>query len=246
MLIIGVKRRLNQKIKIVVPVYNDFQAFCKLINNIRNYLFIYNHNIDFVIVDDTPSYFLCNEIEYKINESGLDNKIKYMRGSGNYGDSLIKGIMRSGDFDKLITMDIDHPFYLIPDIISLLDVSDIVVGNDLNNNDERKVTKWLLKKTLGIDIPHPTCGLIGFNKDVLGKNCLTDKTIKFHRALSKKDIVHVEFIYMCMKKELMISSIDFDTSNSEIKHNYNLKRNIVWLKDLAVVILFDKLFNWYQ
>lgn len=233
---------MTQKVKVVIPIYNDIESFCKLIYNIKNYLFMYNYDISFTIVDDSPN----DNIEKIVAYSGVNSKIRYMRGNNNYGDSLLMGMMRTQDYNKLIIMDIDHPFYLIPDIISLLDVNDIIVGNDINNNNERKVTKWILRKTLGIDIPHPTCGLIGFNRDVLGCGCLTDKTINFYKVLSKRDIVHVEFIYMCIKKELIISSVDFDTSNSEIKHNYNFKRNIIWLNDLAKVILYDRLLNWYQ
>jgi hypothetical protein len=231
-----------KRINIVVPIYNDFDAFQRLIDNVKNYLFLFNYDVHFNIVDDTPNY----EIENIIEKNKLSSIMKYNRGVNNYGGSVVTGILRSGKWNKLILMDVDHPFYLLPEIISLLDVNDMIIGNDINSNDERKVTKWLLRNLLGINIPHPTCGYMGFNKDILGNECLTDKTIKFFNALSNGDMVHVEFLYMCMKKKLSIGIIDFDTSNTNIKHNYNFVRNLKWLKDLLMTVFMDRVFNWYE
>lgn len=239
-----------KRVNVIVPIYEDFNAFKKLLDNINNYLFMFNHNIKFMVVDDTPPtfnyYIRTDVIKEMIETNKLANIVRYIRGSGNYGKSVIRGILRSDEFDKLILMDVDHPFNLLPDIISLLDVNDIVIGNDINSNNERKVTKWLLKNTLGITVPHPTCGYMGFNKDVMGKGCLTDKTIKFHRALSNRDMVHVEFLYMCIKKNLLVGVIDFSTRGVEIKHNYGYMRNLEWLYDLFRTIFYDMVFNWYR
>lgn len=217
--------------------------------NIKNCLFMLNYNIRFIVVDDTPRtprLFMVNGIEDIIEKNKLINVIRYIRGSGNYGKSVLRGMLRCGDYDKLILMDVDHPFYLLSDIISLLDVNDIVIGNDINSNNERKVTKWLLRNLLGITMPHPTCGYMGFNKDVLGNECFTDKTIKFFNALSNRDMVHVEFLYMCMKKNLSVGVADFSTKDTGIKHNYNYMRSLKWLKDLLVTVFMDRIFNWYE
>lgn len=235
-----------KKVNIIIPIYKDFNAFQKLMDNIKNYLFMFDYDISFIVVDDTPSLFMINEIEGMIEKNKLTNIIRYMRGCGNYGKSVLMGMLRGAECDKLILMDVDHPFYLLPDIISLLNVTDVVIGNDINSNDERKVTKWLLKHLLGIDVPHPTCGYMGFNKDVLGYNCITDKTIKFYHALSSRDMVHVEFLYMCVKKNLSVGVADFSTKDTEIRHNYGYMRSLKWLKDLLKTIFMDRIFHWYE
>lgn len=237
---------MYQKIKIVIPVYNDIKPFIEFIDNVKKYLFIFNHDIEFIIVDDTKSFFLINDIENIIIKNRLENRIRYMRGNGNYGSSLKKGMLRTGELTKLIIMDIDHPFMLLPDMINMLDVYDVVVGNDVNGNNERKVTKRLLKTVFGIDLPHPTCGFIGFNNDVIGNCIANEKTISFYLALSKKDMIHVEFIYMCIKKKLNIGILDFNTMDSNIKHNYNMKRNFIWLSDFISMFIYDRVLSWYQ
>lgn len=249
------ERRLK-RINVIVPIKNDFEAFEKLLDNISNYLFMYNHDIKFTIIDDTPKEeckiiggerTTIDPIFERIKKRKLDNTIRYLKGTGTYGGSVKKGILRSGvDCDKLILMDVDHPFYLLPDIISLLDVNDVVIGNDVNINNERKVTKWLLRNTLGINMPHPTCGYMGFNKDVLGYYESTDKTIKFYFALSKRDMVHVELLYMCIKKNLSIGVVDFNTSGVGIKHNYGYMRSLKWLMDLSKTVFMDVVFHWYE
>jgi hypothetical protein len=231
-----------KRINVVVPIYEDFEAFKKLLDNINRYLFMFNHHIRFIIVDDTPSTLIKEMIQ--INK--LSSVIRYVRGSGNYGRSVLKGMMIDNEYDKLILMDVDHPFCLLPDIISLLDVNDVVIGNDININDERKVTKFLLKYSLGINVPHPTCGYMGFNSDVLGINRVTDKTIKFFYAMSKRDMVHVEFLFMCVKRNLLIGVVDFDTKDTRIKHNYGYMRSLRWLKDLFKTMFMDRLLRWYE
>jgi hypothetical protein len=233
---------MMDRISIVIPVYKDHEAVKKLIYNINNNFSVYMRNIIFNIVDDTPDNSIKNMI------AGIP-QIFYHRGNGNYGDSLITGIMRGGfndHYNRLIIMDIDHPFNKIFEMIDMLHTHDMVIGNDLNENRERKVTKYILNKLFGINVLHPTCGFMGFTSEVLGYNTMSNKTIHFWYPRSKKDIVHVELLYMCIKKKLNIGMLEFDTINSDVKHNYSIKRNLIWLKDVINMFLWDKVLNWYN
>jgi len=233
---------MMDRVSIVIPVYKDHENVKKLVCNINNNLSVYVRNIIFNIIDDTPD----NSIIDIIKDCP---RIFYHKGNGNYGDSLITGIMRGGfnsHYNKLIIMDIDHPFNKIFEMINMLDDYDIVIGCDLNENKERIVTKYILKKLFGIDMPHPTCGFMGFTSEVLGYNTINNKTIPFWHTDSKRDIVHVELLYMGIKKKLNIGILDFDTTGSNIRHNYSIHRNLIWLNDVAKMFLWDKIMNWYN
>jgi hypothetical protein len=117
--------------------------------------------------------------------------------------------------------------------------SDIVVGQDINENNERVVTKFICDKLFNIKLDHPTCGFIAFNRDTLLYK------IPFYRAISKKDIIHLEFIFMGIKNKLIVDTIKFDTKNSEVKHNYNVKRSMLWLLDAFKMKFFDVFSNNY-
>ena len=45
-----------KKIKILIPVYNDWQSLSKLLNNINNSLENINHEISIIIVDDASTF----------------------------------------------------------------------------------------------------------------------------------------------------------------------------------------------
>lgn len=229
------------RIVIVIPTYKEHKNVKKLMDNIHYHLNTYMRNYSWLIVDDTPDDSIKEMIEH--------SAIHYRKGNGNYGTSLIVGMMHSGfngDYNKLIIMDIDHPFDKIPEMVDMLDKYDMVIGNDLNGNKERNVTKNILSFFFDIDVPHPTCGFMGFTSEVIGYKTMTNKTISFFLALSKKDIVHVELLYMGIKKKLNIGILDFDTTNTNIKHNYSMFRYVIWLKDVAKMFLYDRFFGWYQ
>lgn len=223
------------KVNVIIPTFNEKENLKKLIRNVSKYVWIHSYNIRFRIIDDTKTLILKKMVQ--------GTKIQYMKGNGNYGDSLITGILRMdgmGDgCNKVIIMDIDHPFNKIPDMIHMLDEYDMVIGNDLNGNNERRVTKFILKVLFGINVPHPTCGFMGFTSEVIGYKALSDKTIRFYSARSKKDVVHVEFLYMGIKNKLKIGVLDFDTSGSDIKHKYSMKRSVLWLYDIIKMAIFD-------
>jgi hypothetical protein len=228
---------------IIIPTYKEKDNLERLIININRCWWLYNnkYNVNFRIIDDTPDNSLLELIR--------ETRITYMKGNGNYGDSLISGMLRAdgmGNFNKMIIMDIDHPFDKIPDMIDMLDTYDVVIGNDINENKERYVTKFILKRLFGIDFPHPTCGFMGFNHDIIGYKTITDATLSWFYAKSKRDVVHVEFLYMAIKKKLKIGVLDFNTTHLNIKHNYSIKRSLIWLKDVMNMFLWDRVLNWYN
>ena len=63
------------KIKILIPVFNDWQSLSKLMNNIDNEIQNINHEISIIIVDDASNFY----------NHGLKNK--------NYVDDTILFIL---------------------------------------------------------------------------------------------------------------------------------------------------------
>lgn len=221
---------------VIIPLKNDFNSFLDFMNELDGYQFMFTDTA-FLIIDDSNSTIFL-DIDERIIKRKNDIKMMHLIGMGNYGDSIKQGF-RLGKkyYKKIVLMDIDHPLTLIPDMFKMLDYTDMVIGNDKNGNKERLVTKTLISIILGFSLNHPTCGFMGFNSNTL---------IDFEKCISKKDIIHVEFILMYIKKKMNFSTIDFDTSNTDIKHNYNFKRYIVWISDLLMVSYMDIFYNNYE
>ena len=52
-----------KKIKILIPVYNDWQSLSKLLNNIDSEIQNINHEISIIVVDDASTFDRQLEIE---------------------------------------------------------------------------------------------------------------------------------------------------------------------------------------
>jgi len=222
-------------ISIVIPTLNDSSDLFTLLNS--NIMFnidtgLIDREMQFVVVDDTKD----DSVEEVCNSFNDYAKIfypliyvKYLRGCNNYGDSLIKGMMRTGKTDVVIIMDADHPVSYLPCILTMLSKYDVVIGIEKESNKERKVTKWLLNTFLGLNYEHPTCGYMGFNNYVLGHK-INERMISFWRAKSKHDYVHVEFLLMAHRnKRIEIGEFKFGEHKGGTE--YSTKRKLVWLKD---------------
>ncbi len=223
-------------VKVIVPTLNELDNIKEIKEEFsieRNIAIFNGYDIRFMIVDDTNN----DDIKKEISDCKW---IDYIKGEGNYGDSVIKGIIKSCIYkpDKIIMMDADHPYYLLYDMIQLLNIHDVVIGSDYYSNKERYVTKFLCEKLLGIKVSHPTCGFIGFNNYVIDDE-LGSRNIKWWCAKSKYDVIHLEFLKMCVNKNLNIGELSFDGSN--VKHNYNFKRYIKWLFDFCNVLICNML-----
>lgn len=217
-------------VHIIVPIKNEYVALTGFTTEIKNTI----RKIDYMItfVDDTDDY---EKTFNHIMWSKTRYNIRYLRGVGNYGDSIKWAIANADKYDKLILMDIDHPLIMVNKMIDLLDNYDVVIGNDSNNGIARFVTKMLCNHVAGLNLNHPTCGFIGFNSDVLS---LGTKNIWFTLARSKYDIIHVEWMLACRKKNLSIGELGF-ISSSTIKHNYTWKRCLRWLWDFMIMLIRD-------
>ena len=96
------------KIKILIPVYNDFQSVSKLINDINSTISSLNEDISIIIVNDASTE--KNEID--ISSIDKINSIKAINIKNNQGHARciaigLKYIYENEEFDYVIPMDGD-------------------------------------------------------------------------------------------------------------------------------------------
>ena len=96
------------KIKILIPVFNDWQSLSKLMNNIDNEIQNISHEISIIIVDDASTFDRQLEIENLSNISSI--KILIMRENRGHTRCIAAGlkyIFEKEEFDFVIPMDGD-------------------------------------------------------------------------------------------------------------------------------------------
>ena len=96
------------KIKILIPVYNDWQSISKLLENINSEVSNLDHEFSVIIVNDASTE---NRPEFSVN---LDNfksikiiNMKENRGHARCNAAGLKHIIESEEFDYVIPMDGD-------------------------------------------------------------------------------------------------------------------------------------------
>ena len=96
------------KIKILIPVYNDWQSISKLLENINSEVSNLDHEFSIIIVNDASTE---NRPEFSVN---LDNfksikiiNMKENRGHARCNASGLKYIIENEEFDYVIPMDGD-------------------------------------------------------------------------------------------------------------------------------------------
>ena len=96
------------KIKILIPVYNDWQSISKLLENINSEVSNLDHEFSVIIVNDASNE---NRPEFSVN---LDNfksvkiiNMKENRGHARCNASGLKYIIENEEFDYVIPMDGD-------------------------------------------------------------------------------------------------------------------------------------------
>jgi len=96
------------KIKILIPIYNDWQSLSKLLENINSEVSNLNHEFSVIIVNDASTE---NRPEFSVN---LDNfksikiiNMKENRGHARCNASGLKYIIENEEFDYVIPMDGD-------------------------------------------------------------------------------------------------------------------------------------------
>ena len=96
------------KIKILIPVYNDWQSVFKLLENINSVVFNLDHEFSVIIVNDAstetkPELFVNLE---KLNSIKIIN-MKENRGHARCNAAGLKHIFENEEFDYIIPMDGD-------------------------------------------------------------------------------------------------------------------------------------------
>jgi cellulose synthase/poly-beta-1,6-N-acetylglucosamine synthase-like glycosyltransferase len=96
------------KIKILIPVFNDWQSLSKLLNNIDNEIQNINHEISIIIVDDASTF------DRQLETADLSNinsiKILVMKENRGHARCIAAGlkyILEKEEFDYVIPMDGD-------------------------------------------------------------------------------------------------------------------------------------------
>ena len=96
------------KIKILIPIYNDWQSLSKLLENINSEVSNLDHEFSVIIVNDASNE---NRPEFLLN---LDNfksikiiNMKENRGHARCNAAGLKHIIESEEFDYVIPMDGD-------------------------------------------------------------------------------------------------------------------------------------------
>ena len=97
-----------KKIKILIPVFNDWQSLSKLLNNIDKVINDIDYEISIIIVDDASTFLRHIELE---NISNI-NSIKILSMKENKGHARciaagLKYIFEKEEFDYVIPMDGD-------------------------------------------------------------------------------------------------------------------------------------------
>jgi cellulose synthase/poly-beta-1,6-N-acetylglucosamine synthase-like glycosyltransferase len=96
------------KIKILIPVFNDWQSLSKLMNNIDNEIQNINHEISIIIVDDASTFDRQLETENLSNINSI--KILVMKENKGHARCIAAGlkyIFEKEEFDCVIPMDGD-------------------------------------------------------------------------------------------------------------------------------------------
>jgi hypothetical protein len=96
------------KIKILIPVFNDWQSLSKLLNNIDNEVQNINHEISVIIVDDASTF----DRQLETTDISNINSVKILVMKENRGHARciaagLKYILEKEEFDYVIPMDGD-------------------------------------------------------------------------------------------------------------------------------------------
>ena len=96
------------KIKILIPVFNDWQSLSKLMNNIDNEIQNISHEISVIIVDDASTFDRQLEIENLSNINSVKILVmKENRGHARCIAAGLKYILEKEEFNYVIPMDGD-------------------------------------------------------------------------------------------------------------------------------------------
>jgi len=134
------------KIKILIPVYNDWQSFFKLIENINSQISTLNDEFSVIIVNDASTE---NRSEFSVDLNNLKSvqiiNMKENKGHARCNAAGLKYINEKEDFDYLIPMDgdgEDRPEELILLIEKIKEYPDTVVTANRVKRSEGFIFKF--------------------------------------------------------------------------------------------------------
>ena len=135
-----------KKIKILIPIYNDWQSVFKLLENINSEVSTLNHEFSVVIINDASTE---NRPEFLANLENLKSvqviNMKENRGHARCNAVGLKDINEKVDFDYAIPMDgdgEDRPEELSLFIEKIKDYSDKVITADRVKRSEGFIFKF--------------------------------------------------------------------------------------------------------
>ncbi|MCR4324992.1 MAG: glycosyltransferase [Candidatus Curtissbacteria bacterium] len=160
-------------ISIVVPTYNEKSNIKKLLSRIEKAIRSHPEDVDkyeIVVIDDNSK-----DGTWEILQREKSSKIKVFRKEGKQGKaySLVEGFKKSsGNILVMIDADLQYPPEAIPQMLKLLDHSDIVVANreTYEHSRVRKTLSRIYKYTFGKILFGLSCdvqsGLKAFKREV--------------------------------------------------------------------------------
>lgn len=164
---------MNNKISIVIPVYNEEKSIRNIIPKLINVVKNIDIDYEIIAVNDGSKDNSLEELK-KIEGITVVNHVK----NRGYGASLKTGIKNSKyDWIMIIDADETYPIEAIPELVKSMDGCDMVIGSREKRGNaipfERKYAKQFLNKfasyLAGKKIPDLNSGLRIFRKDIVFK-----------------------------------------------------------------------------
>jgi glycosyltransferase involved in cell wall biosynthesis len=159
----------EKKISIVIPAYNEETGLKPTLEKLTTQPWIKDHEI--IVVDDGSS-----DATYEVAKSFGVNVARHNTNKG-YGAALKTGIRKSVG-EKVVLMDSDgqhDPAYL-PELFSMLDEHDMVIGTRTADSHQvktrqagKKVIRWIGEYLVEQRLPDYNSGFRGFDRKLIEK-----------------------------------------------------------------------------
>jgi len=164
---------VNEKISVVVPIYNEEENVLELYKELKTVLFGLKQKYEIVFIDDGSTDKTFEIIE---NLHKKDNNVKFIKFRRNFGKAAaLSAGFNYCDGDIVITMDgdlQDDPKE-IPNFIEKLKEFDVVSGWKYKRRDPitktlpSKLFNWLTSFLTGVRIHDSNCGFKAYKKEVV-------------------------------------------------------------------------------
>ncbi len=158
----------NKSVSIIIPAYNEEDSIAEVLEQIDQVMESSENDYEIIVVDDGST-----DDTTEVLKNLTVKVIRHPHNKG-YGASLKTGIRNAaGDIIVITDADGTYPPEEIPNIISLMDQNDMVVGARTGGNVKipliRRPAKWFLAKLANYlsdtTIPDLNSGLRAFRKD---------------------------------------------------------------------------------